>query len=40
MYITDLTDDKEIIVSSWEKKYIFENNDAYWTSKILLKTKK
>ena len=35
MYITGLTDDNKIIVSSWGKKYIFDNSEAYWISKNL-----
>ena len=35
-YVTDITDDGKIIVSSWGNMYIFDNKDADWTSKVVL----
>lgn len=34
VYITDITEDGKIIVSSWGRKYIFDNSGALWTSSI------
>ena len=37
VYVTKITKDNKIIVSSWGQKYIFDNQDANWTSKVLIK---
>ena len=37
LYITGLTNDGKIIVSSWGKKYIFDDTNANWTAKVKLK---
>ena len=37
MYVTDIKDDGEVIVSSLKEKYTFDDNDALWKSKVLIK---
>lgn len=38
IYVTDVTDDGKVIVSSWGNKYIFDDSNAEWSSKILIKS--
>ena len=37
VFVSEITDDGKIIVSSWGEKYVFENSKANWTSKTLIK---
>ena len=38
MYITGITDDGKIIVSSWGDMYTFDDQEAKWTTRINIKT--
>ena len=40
VYVSEITPNGKIIVSSWGNKYIFDNSEALWTDKVLLKIKK
>lgn len=40
LYITDITDDGKIVVSSWGKKFYLDDSNALWSQKILLKKNK
>lgn len=38
LYITNITNDGKIIVSSWGDMYIFDNKKSLWTTKVNIKT--
>ncbi len=37
VFVTNILDDGKIMVSSWGDQYIFDNSQATWTEKILIK---
>ena len=37
LYVTDITDDGKVVVSSWGKKFYLDDSNALWSQKILLK---
>ena len=39
VYISDITEDGKIIVSSWGKEYLFDNEESSWTYRLTLKYK-
>ena len=38
LYITDITSDGKLIVSSWGKMYMFDDKNASWTTRLKIKT--
>ena len=40
VYVTEIGENGEIIVSSWGDKYIFDDETSLWKSRVLLKTSK
>jgi hypothetical protein len=39
LYITNITDDGKIVVSSWGKKFYLDDSNALWSQKNIIKEK-
>ena len=40
VYVVDILENDKVIVSSWDDRYVFDDKEALWLSKLVLRIKK